>query len=71
MWLDTEVRARADLDSLDEDSFWDSENRRRYHAVSGARISQLNADDEEIYDYEDQSAIDNADNYNDGDFIDF
>jgi hypothetical protein len=71
LWLDTEVRARDDLDSLDEDSFWDSDNRRRYHAVSLSRISQLNVDDEEIYYYDDLSAIDDAENNHDGDFIDY
>lgn len=46
---------REELNSLEEDSFWDSENRRHFHAVKGARVSKLNADDEEIYDYDDES----------------
>jgi hypothetical protein len=55
LWLDTEVREREELDSLEEDSFWNSDNRRHYHAVKGARVSQIHADNEAIYEYDDES----------------
>lgn len=54
LWIDTVTKKKnaTDLDSLEEDSCWDSIGRRKYHAISGARVSKINQDDEEIYDYE-------------------
>jgi hypothetical protein len=71
LWLDAAVPARDLLDSLEEDSYWGAENRRRYHAVSGARISKINADDEEIYEYNENSEDDEYFDDTGDDYIDF
>lgn len=52
LWLDEEQKPDAELDSLDENVFWDSPSRRRYHAITGPRVSQLSAGSRKIYDYE-------------------
>lgn len=51
MWLDNQVPAPGDLEPLQEDAFWGSPTRKRHHAISGPRVSALNAEDQNIYDY--------------------
>lgn len=52
LWLDDEQKANGELDPLEENAFWDSPSRRRYHAITGPRVSQLSAASKKIYDYE-------------------
>ena len=54
MWLDESVSRKqtVELESLEEDEFWNSASRRKYHTISGARVSRINKDDEEIYTYD-------------------
>jgi hypothetical protein len=60
LWLDEEQKRDDELDSLEENDFWDSPSRRRYYSISGPRISQLSAESRKIYEYEN----------NDDDFVD-
>lgn len=53
LWLDITLSADDELESLEETPYWDSESRRRYHAVEGPRVRQLNKANEKIYDYND------------------
>jgi hypothetical protein len=52
LWLDNDVPARGELAPLQEDAFWGSPTRTRYHAICGPRVSALNAEDQRIYDYD-------------------
>lgn len=52
LWLDEEQKHDDELDSLEENAFWDSPSRRRYHAITGPRLSQLSAASQKIYEYE-------------------
>lgn len=71
LWLKADARADNELDSLDEDPFWDTPTRRRYHAVSGARVSTLNAEDEDIYDYDANAEEEEELAGSEDDYIDF
>lgn len=70
LWLD-EPKSNDEQDSLDEDEFWSSPSRRRYHQVTGARISQLSQLDKNIYDYDAVSDDDEVDVGYDDDYFEF
>ena len=53
LWLNDEQKRDGEPDSLEENAFWDSPSRRRYHAITGPRVSQLSTESQKIYDYED------------------
>ena len=52
LWLNEEQKRDDELDSLEENAFWDSPSRRRYHAISGPRVSQLSTESRKIYEFE-------------------
>ncbi len=51
LWLDSPVPDPSEMAPLEECSFWGSPTRKRYHAITGPRVSALNANDASIYDY--------------------
>ena len=55
LWLDNDIPSPGELQPLQEDAFWASPTRARYHAINGPRISSLNTDDQVIYDYDVES----------------
>lgn len=52
LWLDEEQKHDDELDSLEENDFWDSPSRRKYHGINGPRISQLSQESTKIYNFE-------------------
>jgi hypothetical protein len=74
LWLDEEQKRDDDLDSLEENAFWDSPSRRRYHGINGPRVSQLSAESRKIYEYENNDDVyeDSSDDevHSDDDFVD-
>lgn len=58
LWLNNEVSSPGDLEPLQEDDFWSSPARTRYHAIKGPRVSALNAEDERLYEYNVESETD-------------
>lgn len=71
LWLDSLVPDPSELAPLDECSFWGSPTRKRYHAITGPRVSALNANDANIYDYDDHSDIGSDINNSEDDYIDY
>ena len=65
LWLNEEQKRGEDLDSLEEDTFWDSPSRRRYYALSGARISKLSEESRKIYQFDSDGVDDDAENSGD------
>jgi hypothetical protein len=57
LWLDEEQKHDDDLDSLEENEYWNSPSRRRYYAISGPRVSQLSSENQKIYDYEENGEL--------------
>jgi hypothetical protein len=73
LWLDEEQKHDDELDSLDETEFWSSPSRRRYHSITGPRVSQLSAASRNIYEYENKDDVfdDSSDSQDSGDdFVD-
>jgi hypothetical protein len=73
LWLDEETKHDNDLESLEENDFWDSPSRRRYHANTAPRVSQLSAESRKIYEFEnpDDEFDESSDEMDSGDdFID-
>jgi hypothetical protein len=52
LWLDEEQKHDDELESLEENEFWDSPSRRRYYSITGPRVSQLSAASRKIYEFE-------------------
>ena len=71
LWLDATAPKKNsnDMESLEEDEFWNSNSRRTYHAISGARAARLNKDDEEIYDYDDRISEHDCESYSGDDYL--
>ena len=71
LWLDNEVPASGELEPLQEDAFWGSPTRKRFHAISGPRVSTLNTEDQILYDYNVESDTDDEINQSEDDYVDF
>ena len=72
LWLNEEQKRDDDLDSLEENAFWDSPSRRRYYAITGPRVSQLSAESRKIYEFEladDEFEVSSEDSDSGDDFI--
>ena len=57
LWTDEAVADPRELPPLQECPFWGSPTRKRYHAISVPRVSALNTQDEDIYDYNVESDL--------------